>query len=133
MDHFRTMSKFDVSTYRIRLLGKGGRGIELTDYTGQDVDDLLLHEALDFMISLEPDYESPTAMEDYQAAIAVKHIEVTNATAIMRKYGEQIRPLTLERMQEVFYLITNSVRYRGDSVVRSSLNAAWDGIEGWRK
>lgn len=120
-----------------RLSNEGGQAISISDYAGQEVDRILLEKALDFMISLDPDPSSPTAEEDYRERVISQAKEITNAENILRQFGKQINPLTLDRMQDVYYSITNSAKYRNSSltccVVRVSLNNAWNGIGNWAK
>lgn len=58
------------------------------------------------------------------------------AKSIIRKYGEQIEPKSLENMQKEFYTLVNSDKYRQSmihqSVVYTSLNYNWDAIGPWR-
>lgn len=124
-------------------LGKENNGrfkekptINFMDYNGQTVDKLLLEKALDFMIKLEL-CSSQDSMDDYRSFMEANKGKVEKAKGIMRKYGEQIAPFTLEHMQDVFYGITNSEKYASDavkcSVVRSCLTDAWHGVGEWRQ
>ena len=107
----------------------------LPDVNGQ-VNKDMLELALDFLISLEPDPELPNAMEIYDRKCEKHQKEIDKARKIIRWYGEQIEPKSLEFMQEKFYEITNSSKYRQSaihcSVVYSTLNSVWNGIGPWR-
>ena len=96
--------------------------MKIDDYKGEDVDDILLEKALLFYIQLEyPDADDMGS-------------EAAKAKDILRKYGEQIQPLTLERMQKVFYSIL--LKYGTNRLNRAALyhalKWAWDGIGDWR-
>lgn len=127
----------EIKKLQERILGSGGCLMEISDYDGRPVDESLLEKALDFMISLEPDPESPAAVKDYELALEANKDAVQKAKAIMRMYGRQITPLSLERIQEVFYDITDSGKYSSTrincSVARACLTDAWHGIGDWRK
>lgn len=110
-------------------------GIQLESYDGQDVDDQLLEQAIDFMVSLEnADIES---LDQYRKILEANKDVVTKANAIFRKYGEQITPPTFTVMRDVFDRITRAEKYacdpRAGSVASTCLNEAWDGIGEWRK
>jgi hypothetical protein len=89
--------------------------------------------ALDYMIAIEPD---PTSDEPYDNHLERHSKGIDRANSILRLYGQQIVPPTLEAMREAFYGFTNSVKYRQSatsiSVARASLNEAWNGINGWK-
>jgi len=110
--------------------------IGLPDVNGK-VDRSMLEGALDFLISLEPDPESPDAIELYDLNREKYKSEVVKANKIIRLYGEQIEPKTLEHMQEKFYEIVNSSKYQQSSlhssVVYSSLSYGWNGIGAWQR
>lgn len=103
-------------------------------YNGGRVSDSLLETALDFMISIEPDPAEDFSV--YELAQKKHEKTVAKAELIFRRYGEQIRPLELSRMQNVFYSITNSEKYGKDmiscSVARTWLSKSWHGIGEWR-
>lgn len=92
---------------------------------------------LDWLISIEPDPRSPNAMDEYKRSMAIHADRIAQARAVLRRYGEQIQPVTFEAMQAAFYAITQGSKYTRDaisqSVAYSSLNRAWDGVNGWQK
>jgi hypothetical protein len=102
-------------------------------YEGGNVTKVKLEEALDFMISIETD--PATGAEEYHDNLIKYKREVQMARQAVRKYGEQIFPRTLENMQNEFYSITNSIKYRQSvthcSVAYSMLSSGWDGIGAW--
>lgn len=55
---------------------------------------------------------------------------------VFARYAHTIQPATLDAMKAEFYNITQSPKYTRDalsqSVAYSSLNSAWNGINGWR-
>ncbi len=55
----------------------------------------------------------------------------------LRKFAEQAQPVSLEQMQKSYYGFTNDPRYLNtayvSSVVRGSLNEAWEGFGLWRR
>lgn len=94
-------------------------------------------DVLEHLVSLEPDNDMLFSMEEYQSHMAEHEHEIKEAIAVLRKYGEQIYPRTLDAMQQVFYSLANDERFKDSieavSVVRSYLNEAWDGIGPWQK
>lgn len=104
-------------------------------YNGGSVSKEKLEEALDFLVDLEPNPDSISAEEEYEKNRKIYKESIEQARVAARKYGEQIRPQTLEAMQEVFYSITNSPKYLQSaihtSVAYSTLNSCWDGIGPW--
>jgi hypothetical protein len=86
--------------------------------------------AIDFFIMLEKSSLGYDAMLQANAAKAEMHNKV------VRQFGEEIRPATLENMQDVFYSFTNSNKYRESatsiSIARSTLSENWQRINGWR-
>lgn len=110
----------------------------IVNYNGDPVTRQLVEEAIDFMISLEPiDSSSPNADEEYKSNNQLYRNEIIKAQQIFKKFGEQISPLTLENMQEVFYSITKSEKYSSSmiyqSVAHSCLESSWDKIGPWQK
>lgn len=104
-------------------------------YSGGQVSRALLDDALEFLISLEPDPDSPEGMDEYEANCRRFDKNLSMADAAIRRFGEQIEPQTLEAMQNVYYSITNSPKYSSPvhcSVVSSSLNHCWSGIGPWQ-
>lgn len=94
----------------------------------------LLEQALDFLISIEPDpLLSP---EDADKIYEKYKEEIKRAKEIVRLYGEQIELKSLDNMQRIFYQICNSKKYQQStihaSVVYSVLNYTWHGIGPWR-
>ena len=120
------------------IQGKKVNCPDIEKWDGGYVSRKLLEKALDLFISLEPvNQSSPTADEEYKANHEVNKNLIEISKKILVNYGKQIRPETLENMQDVYYSITNSKKYVKNpvncSVVRSALNRAWDGISEWRK
>jgi hypothetical protein len=95
-----------------------------------------IREALDFLVAVEPK-RPPLTREEYQAAIAPYRTQIDAAMANLRRFAEEIEPLTLEQMQEKYYSFTNNRRYLVTSIVSSvvttSLNQAWDHVGPWRR
>lgn len=92
--------------------------------------------ALDFLIAIEPEddlnYEPnlEKAMQHYSA-------ELTTADKIIKTYGQQIAPRTLDAMQKEFYSFSNLPKYRYSAatciVVRDALSRNWRGINNWQE
>lgn len=106
------------------------------NYDGGPVSRQFLEEALEFLISLEPESDSSDAREVYDRNFQIYEKEIAMAEAAIRRYGEQIEPQTLEAMRSVYYSITNSPKFLSSamrcSIVTSTLNSCWDGIGQWR-
>jgi hypothetical protein len=99
-------------------------------YRGGIVDRDMVEAALDFYILIEPD---PFGRGGGDRAKFTQ--ELINARRIIRRYGEQVVPLTVERLQDHFYSFSNSDKYRYSmetiSVVRTAISTAWEGLGGW--
>lgn len=102
-------------------------------YGGGNVSRADVERALDLLVEIEPDPESEI---DYELAIRPYKEQIETANKIIKQFGEQIEPKTLEYMQEVFYSFTNSEKYRASnlsiSVVRSALQYGWKNIGPWQ-
>ncbi len=107
------------------------------EYDGGTVSRSKLEEAIDFFISIEPHPGKRTATEEYEANLIRYKKEIELAELAIRSYAEQIRPLTIEAMQDEFYSITNSEKYLQSmihsSVAYSLLNSHWNGVGPWIK
>ena len=102
-------------------------------YAGEHATKEMLLNALDLWVLMECDDQ-----EEYETRTRYYCEELDAADQIIRRYGLQIEPQTLEHMQDVFYSITNSERYlslgnRAIGCVYACLNGRWDGIGPWRK
>ena len=120
------------------IQGKKVNCPDIEKWDGGYVSRKLLEKALDLFISLEPvNQSSPTADEEYKSNCKVNSDLIARADKIIVNYGMQIYPETLENMQDIYYSITNTPKYRNNpsncSLVCSVLNSAWDGISGWQK
>jgi hypothetical protein len=86
--------------------------------------------ALDFFILME------TNPSDYQVMKVRNAQVISQHNATVKQFGEEITPLTLENMQDVFYSFTNSTKYLRSrvacSVARTVLSSNWHGIGDWR-
>jgi hypothetical protein len=100
-------------------------------YNGGMVDRDMVEAALDFYILIEPDSFGRGGGD---TAKFTK--EINNARRMIRRYGELVMPLTLEKLQDQFYSFSNSDKYRYSretiSVVRTVISSAWEGLAGWR-
>lgn len=107
--------------------------MESFSYHGGPVSHADLERALDFLVAIEPDPESEI---DYREAMLPYKEQTDMANRLIRQFGEQIEPKTLEHMQDVFYSFTNSTKYRATSlsisVVYSALNFGWKNIGPWQ-
>ena len=85
--------------------------------------------AIDFFIMLE------ISAHDYDAMLRQNAAAIEQHRKVVRQFGEEIRPATVEAMQNVFYSFTNSLKYRKSattiSVARTVLSSNWHGINGW--
>lgn len=119
------------------LISLNTLNINILNYDGAHVSRELLEEAIDFMISLEPDPESLRASEEYEENLDYFKSEIHQVKQIIRQFGEQIHPRTLENMQTVFYSVTNSKKYLASaihcSVAYSCLESGWNGIGPWQQ
>lgn len=100
-----------------------------------------VHDALEFLIAIEPDPDDDDndidTYEDYKAYMAPFSQDIDRAMATLRGFAEQRQPRTLPEMQEDYYGFTNDDRYLDTSemsaVVTSALRDAWNGVGPWRK
>jgi hypothetical protein len=92
-----------------------------------------LEEAIDFMISIEPDPEIIMEHTDYKKIMKKHAKKIQEAELIVKQYGNQIAD---EEMQNEFYSIVQSKKYRQSakhqSVAYTALNDGWHGIKGWQ-
>lgn len=104
---------------------------------GDPVSRELLERALTLFIEAEPDPSLLLDSKRYRESIGITNKAIDNANLIIRNFGMQIHPKNLSRMQDVYYDITNSPKYRQSgvicSVVRAALSMNWDGINGWQR
>lgn len=102
---------------------------------GSPVDEAMLIAALDFFLSIEPRHELGEDMDTYEQRLEEFKTEVNAANEVIRQFGRQIRPLTLERMQEIYYAVTRSPKYtqsvEHNSIATSILNHEWHGVGPW--
>lgn len=113
---------------------------QYVDLSGGAPDEEDVHDALAYLISVEP-YPPPPTYDDYKAAIAPYEAEIGRAIRALRAYAERMQPATLEAMRERFYGFINDERYLdyADSTyvvatVTAYLNEAWDGVgPPWRR
>lgn len=105
-------------------------------YDGGVVTRALMEDALDYFISIEPDPEKDIDYEAYMAGFSNDECFM-KAHLVLRRFGEEISPRTLEKMQAVFYSITGSPKYLNSSsrcvIARAYLARAWNGIGDWRR
>lgn len=89
-----------------------------------------VERAIDFFIMLE------SLPVDYDELKTYNRHTYTRFQALIRQYGEEMQPASLEQMQAVFYQITNSPKYlvtrTANSIARTVLSSNWDGIGEWR-
>lgn len=95
-----------------------------------------LEKALDLLISIEPSLESLSPDEEYRTNIKNNRVEIDKAELVLKEYAIQNQHKPLETMQEMYYSLVNSDKYRqssvNQSVVCASLNRAWNGIGDWK-
>jgi len=107
------------------------------DSNAVDEDDV--HEALEYLIAIEPDPDDEDldidTSEGYEAYMAQFLPDITRAMATLRAFAAQRQPKSLIEMQETYYGFTSDYLERAEiaGVVRSALSEAWDGIGPWRK
>jgi hypothetical protein len=118
---------------------------DIPSYAGpadpNDIDAEDVHDALEFLIDIEPDPEDDDndidTVEDYDAYMEPFSQDVGRAMTTLRRFAEQRQPRTLPEMQEDYYSFTNDDRYLDTSetsaVVTSALRDAWGGVGPWRK
>lgn len=108
-------------------------------YDGFSTSRELVECAIDFFIFIEPDsstLEELTKGDKIYADNLIKYKEeIKNANKIVRNFGEQLFPATLENMQDVFYSFSNSRKYLNtreiSSIARLTLSTNWTNINGW--
>ncbi|HUZ90304.1 MAG TPA: hypothetical protein VMU78_00140 [Methylocella sp.] len=99
-----------------------------------DEDDV--HDALAFLVSIEPAPPPPT-YQRYKAAIAPYETQIDHALGTLRTYASQLQPTTLEDMRGQFRAFANDPHYLTSiyiaATVTAYLNEAWDGIGPWQR
>jgi hypothetical protein len=94
------------------------------------------HEALEFLIAIEPDPDDDE-IEGYDEHMAPVKDDIGRAMATLRAYAEQRQPRNLPDMMDDYHGFTNDDRYletgEASGVVISALQDAWDGVGPWRK
>jgi len=99
-----------------------------------DEDDV--HDALAFLVSIEPTPPPPT-YEEYKAGIAPYETQIARALGTLRTYAQQLQPVTLEEMRVQFHAFANDPPYLTSSYIAATvtayLNEAWDGIGPWQR
>lgn len=110
--------------------------IHIADYNGEHVDKSLFEKALDFLIFIKHNPDSPTIKEEYVNTIAATILEYAKAKAIVRKFGEQITPQTPQHMKDIRRSIVNAPQYSNDptllSIATAVINRTWQGIGNWK-
>ena len=113
--------------------------IDMEDFFYNDgtVSKELLEQAIDFMISIEPDPELLISEQEYEAILERYESQIKMVNKAVRQYAYQIQDKTLKNMQEEFYSITNQPKYTQSyirqSVAYNLLHHQWDGIGPWMR
>ncbi|MGD9199975.1 MAG: hypothetical protein PVI26_00290 [Chitinispirillia bacterium] len=94
----------------------------------------ILEKALDFFVALE--FASYNIDGGYDKISKIFEEEMSMADGIVRQYAKQLKDKSLSVMQERFYSITNSLKYKQSgyhsSTVYSTLNSNWRGVGEWK-
>jgi hypothetical protein len=102
-----------------------------------EVTDDDVHEALAFLVAIEPDPDGIDSLEAYDAAMENYRDEIATATRALRRFAEQAQPQRLEEMQATYYGFSNDQRYletaEMSAVVTGALGEAWNGVGPWRR
>ena len=116
----------------IESLAKKIEDFELVDPIPRSI----VETVIDLHILIEGNEFDPDADRLYEVNTKKWEVALKKGIAIIHRYGAQIEPKTLERLQEEFYSFTNSDRYlvsrTSVSVARTVLDQAFDGLNGWR-
>ena len=105
-------------------------------YNDGTVHDQLVHDALEYFISIEPD---PAQTIDYKKYLARFENDESfiKSLLILKRFAEQIPQRTFAKMQEEYYRIIQLPRFSNDSfrqgVAITWLHNAWDGIDEWKR
>lgn len=97
-------------------------------YDGGTVSRAKLKEALDFFLSLEPTSSVPLSehMQYYEDNCQKYDKEILMAENAIKKYGEQIEPMTIENMRKEFYEVIGTFQYRRTGLCyRKRLEWSW--------
>lgn len=90
-------------------------------------------KALQFLVEIEPDPESYTHMEEYDAILAPYSAKIDQAEATIRAYGNALAPQGLSAMQAVLYgLLETQHDPKANAVIEAAVNAHWDGCGDWQ-
>lgn len=94
-------------------------------------DDFL--NALGFLVRIEPEPDTYTHMEEYDAIMAPYAAQIDAAEATIRAYGHAIAPQGLAAMQSVLYGLLDTQRDpKAYAVIEATVNAQWHGCGDWR-
>ncbi|SHI11884.1 hypothetical protein [Pollutimonas bauzanensis] len=89
--------------------------------------------ALEYLASIEPDPATYVEMDEYDTIMAPYEAEIQKAHATIRAYGEQIAPQGLDHMHAVLYgFLQEQSDPMVESVMRTTVNALWNGCGLWR-
>ena len=89
-------------------------------------------QALNYLVSIEPDPTAYRDMDEYDAMMTPYEQEIAKAHATIHSYGAQIAPQGLEHMQDVLYeLLEQQTDPKAESLIRSNVNWLWDGCGQW--
>ena len=95
-----------------------------------------LLEALDFLVSLEPDPYTEEAEDGYNEMIDSNSESIRHAESVVRRFAKQVRPQTLKSLQEQFNSIIETPKYHSSEVaycvVAATINKCWNEIAGWQ-
>ncbi|AEC18834.1 hypothetical protein PT7_0294 [Pusillimonas sp. T7-7] len=87
-------------------------------------------EALEFMVSIEPD---PELDVDYDGATAPYAKQIEQAEATIRAYGYVVAPGGLVKMRSFLSdLLYEQTTVKSESLIRSMVNRLWNGVGEWR-
>lgn len=71
----------------------------------------------------------------YEMAKVKRRLEIVEANRIIREYGTQITPMTLDHMQDEYYSLTDIALYGNSaysaSVARTIISSNWNNIGPW--
>ena len=91
-------------------------------------------EALEYLVSIEPDPGTRTDIDEYEAVMAAFEEQITEAQLTIRAYGTHIAPMGLAHMQQVrAELIGQYSDDKSISLIGFNINLFWDGCGDWRR
>lgn len=101
--------------------------------TNESVTFTQFKEALEYMVSIEPEPELLVHEDTYDRLLAPYEKEIQQAEATILAYGNHLSLEGRELMQQVLYeLLEAQTTTKAFIVIRSTVNRVWNGVGAWQ-